>query len=60
MRRKPRANSLTYRNAKKDAFKLQMSFETAAASINAKANENSNKIDETVNDSVEVSNMFKN
>lgn len=32
MRRKPRANSLTYKNKKKDAFKLQMSFDIAQAS----------------------------
>lgn len=35
MRRKPRANSLTYKNKKKDAFKLQMSFDIAAAAASS-------------------------
>jgi len=34
-RRKPRTNSLTYRNMKKDAFKLQMSLDFKSVSPNA-------------------------
>lgn len=37
MRRKPRANSLTFKNKKKDAFKLHMSFDTETAAAIAAA-----------------------
>lgn len=37
MRRKPRANSLTYKSKKKDAFKLHMSFDTETAAAIAAA-----------------------
>lgn len=47
MRRKPRANSLTYRNARKDAFKLQMSYDVQAPTSKVNNNNNNNTIDET-------------
>lgn len=50
MRRKPRANSLTYRNAKKDAFKLHMSFDANSVSPTAVAANANNRISETGND----------
>lgn len=47
MRRKPRANSLTYRHKKKDGVTMQMSFDLVpAAQLTASSNNSSNNSDE--------------
>lgn len=42
MRRKPRANSLTYRSKKKDAVKMHMSFDLEPDSVQITPNFNTN------------------
>lgn len=47
MRRKPRANSLTYRNKKRDGVTMQMSFDLVpSASLTASNNNSNNNSDE--------------
>lgn len=43
MRRKPRANSLTYRTKKKDGVTMQMSFDLVPASLLTANSNNSSK-----------------
>lgn len=42
MRRKPRANSLTYRTKKRDGVTMQMSFDLVPATLLAASNNNNN------------------